>query len=84
MPSGRIVAVGAGVSSPTASVSASWSMGWLRTGDDIEDWGYWGSEADGGFAEYCTSPTENAVKVESALSDVELATFMSRFPLRRA
>ena len=75
---GRIVAVGAGVTADRIGERVMVD-GWLRTGDDIEDWGYWGSEADGGFAEYCTSPTENAVKVESALSDVELATFMVAF-----
>ena len=34
-----------------------------------------GSERDGGFAEYCTVPSENAVHINSDYSDVELASF---------
>ncbi len=36
---------------------------------------YLGSERDGGFAEYVAVPAVNAFKVQSDLSDVELATF---------
>ncbi|MBA8910543.1 alcohol dehydrogenase family protein [Aminobacter ciceronei] len=36
---------------------------------------YFGSEADGGYAEYTKIVSENAWAVESALSDVELASF---------
>jgi NADPH:quinone reductase-like Zn-dependent oxidoreductase len=75
---GRIVAVGEGVDSARIGERVMVD-GWLRTSDNIEDWGYWGSEADGGFAEFCTCPAENAVKVESALTDAELATFMVAF-----
>ena len=35
----------------------------------------WGSECDGGFAEYATALSDEAFKVESDLSDGELATF---------
>lgn len=36
---------------------------------------YFGSEVDGGFAEYACVPAANAHRIESALSDVELASF---------
>ena len=78
---GRIVAVGEGVD-PGRIGERVMVDGWLRDPDDpldMEKAGYWGSEADGGFADYATCPDANAVKVESALSDVELATFMVAF-----
>ncbi|MEL7301857.1 MAG: alcohol dehydrogenase family protein [Pseudomonadota bacterium] len=51
---------------------------WLRDWDDPlnrDKMGYFGSEADGGFAEYTKTHHRNAVPVESDLSDAELATF---------
>ncbi len=78
---GRIVAVGAGVRRARIGERVMVD-GWLRDpGDplDIEKAGYYGSERDGGFAEYATAPDANAVTVESGLSDVELATFMVAF-----
>ena len=51
---------------------------WLRDRDrpdDRELAGYLGSERDGGYAEYCTVPGENAYPVSVGLSDVELASF---------
>ncbi|MBT6512771.1 MAG: zinc-binding dehydrogenase [Rhodospirillaceae bacterium] len=75
---GRIATVGEGVDAGRIGERVMVD-GWLRPGDDIEKWGYWGSEADGGFAEFATCPNENAVKVESVLSDTELATFMVAF-----
>jgi len=36
---------------------------------------YFGSECDGGFAEYAKAPAEHVHKVESRLSDAELASF---------
>ena len=51
---------------------------WLRGGrhsGDQRSAGYLGSERDGGFAEYCSVPSENVHPVSSDLSDVELATF---------
>jgi NADPH:quinone reductase-like Zn-dependent oxidoreductase len=78
---GRIVAVGQGVDASRIGERVMVD-GWLRDPEaplDMEKAGYWGSEADGGFAEYATCPDANAVKVESPLSDVELATFMVAF-----
>ena len=51
---------------------------WLRDWDDPEaadGVGYYGSERDGGFAEYATVDRRNAAAIESDLSDAELATF---------
>jgi len=51
---------------------------WLRDPDDPENkekTGYFGSERDGGYAQFTTLPSRNALAVDSALSDAELATF---------
>lgn len=74
---GRIVAVGAGV--PEARIGERIiTDNWLRDPDDPNNpdkAGYFGSECDGGFAEFCTMPARNALAVECGLSDAELATF---------
>ncbi|MEM9319738.1 MAG: alcohol dehydrogenase family protein [Pseudomonadota bacterium] len=74
---GEIVAVGQGVD--TARIGQRIiSDNWLRDADDPDDLnktGYFGSERDGGFAEFTTLPAGNAVPVASSLSDAELATF---------
>lgn len=78
---GRIAAVGEGVDARRIGERVMVD-GWLRDPNhplDIEKSGYYGSECNGGFAEYATAPDANAVKVESDLSDVELATFMVAF-----
>ena len=52
--------------------------GWLRDWSDPmnrDRTGYFGSERDGGFAEYCTVHHRNVGIVNSVLSDAELATF---------
>lgn len=51
---------------------------WLRDRErpqDRELAGYLGSERDGGYAEYCTVPSENVYPVSTGLSDTELASF---------
>lgn len=51
---------------------------WIRDPDTPGDRslaGYFGSERDGGYAEYTTVPDVNAYKVDADLSDTELATF---------
>ena len=51
---------------------------WLRDPSDPENpdkTGYFGSEADGGFAEYTKCDVRNVAIVESDLTDAELATF---------
>lgn len=74
---GRIVAVGANVD-PNRIGERVITDNWLRDPDDLEDMnktGYFGSERDGGFAEYTSMPARNALTVTSDLSDSELATF---------
>ena len=51
---------------------------WLLAPGDWMDTtrsGYFGSECDGGFAEYATIAGINAISIDSQLSDAELATF---------
>lgn len=74
---GEIVAVGAGVD-PARIGERVITDGWLRDADAPEDMnktGYFGSERNGGFAQYTTTPSRNALAVKSDLSDAELATF---------
>lgn len=74
---GRIVAVGAGVDAARVGQRVI-TDNWLRDADDLENvdkTGYYGSERDGGYAEFCTMPARNALAVDSPLSDAELATF---------
>lgn len=52
--------------------------GWQRDWTDpsnLNKAGYFGSECDGGFAQYTKTDQRNVAVVESNLSDVELATF---------
>lgn len=74
---GEIVAVGEGVD-PARVGERVITDGWLRDESDLEDLnktGYFGSERDGGFAQFTTTPSRNALAVRSDLSDAELATF---------
>ncbi|WP_166636250.1 alcohol dehydrogenase family protein [Aliiroseovarius marinus] len=74
---GEIVAVGEGVD-PGRIGERVITDNWLRDPEDptdINKTGYFGSERDGGFAEYTTTPARNALAVRSELSDAELATF---------
>lgn len=74
---GEIVAVGENVD-PSRIGGRVITDGWLRDANDPGDMnktGYFGSERDGGFAEYTTTPSCNALAVQSDLSDAELATF---------
>jgi len=74
---GYIVAVGQGVDQGRIGERII-TDNWLRDPDDpgnINKTGYYGSERDGGFAQYTTMPAVNALVVNSTLSDAELATF---------
>jgi NADPH:quinone reductase-like Zn-dependent oxidoreductase len=74
---GEIVAVGAGVSEDRVGQRVILD-GWLRDPDDPmngETAGYFGSETDGGFAQYTVIDGALAHAVRSDLSDVELASF---------
>ena len=51
---------------------------WLRDWDDPlnrNKTGYFGSECDGGYAEYCVLDERNVCPIDSDLTDAELATF---------
>ena len=74
---GEIVAVGAGVD-PTRIGDRIITDNWLRDEENLDDMnktGYFGSERDGGFAEFTTMPARNALTIRSELTDAELATF---------
>lgn len=73
---GRIVAVGEGV--PGTRIGERVLVDpILRTGrfGSSASPGYFGADCDGGFAQYTVVPAENACRVESTLTDVELASF---------
>jgi len=74
---GVIVAVGDGVDAARIGERVI-TDNWLRDADDPDNknkTGYFGSERDGGFAEYTTTLSRNALRVSSDLTDAELATF---------
>ena len=78
---GRIAAVGDGVAASRIGERVMVD-GWLCDAQDpmnIEKAGYFGSECDGGYADYAVAPDANAVCVKSDYSDIELATFMVAF-----
>lgn len=70
---GRIVAVGAGVD--TARIGERVLIEPAFRGEDPFDIRYFGSEVDGAFAEFTCVPAVYAHRIESGLSDVELASF---------
>ncbi|WP_254447968.1 alcohol dehydrogenase family protein [Ruegeria arenilitoris] len=74
---GEIVDVGEGVDAERIGQRVITDC-WLRDPADVlnkDKTGYFGSERDGGFAEFTTIPARNALAVNSPLSDAELATF---------
>ena len=74
---GEIVAVGTGVD-PQRIGERVITDNWLRDPSDLlnkDKAGYLGSERDGGFAEYMSLPSRNALAINSSHSDAELATF---------
>jgi NADPH:quinone reductase-like Zn-dependent oxidoreductase len=74
---GEIVAVGNDID-PARIGKRVITDNWIRHPDDPlnkDRTGYYGSECDGGFAEYAAMPARNALAVDSPLSDAELATF---------
>lgn len=74
---GSIAATGAGVDTARIGERVI-TDNWLRDPQDPENKDksrYFGSECDGGFAEYTVIPSTNALAVTSAHSDAELATF---------
>ncbi len=73
---GRIVAVGAGADGRRIGERVLIEPV-LRatTGGNPYQAGYFGSECDGGFAEFTKVPAVHAYRIESHLSDAELASF---------
>ena len=74
---GRVAAVGDGVDEARIGERVLVDP-WLRDPDAPADRtlaGYFGSERDGGYAEYTTSPAVNSFAIDSQLNDSELATF---------
>lgn len=74
---GEIVAVGTGVASTRIGervILDPWILAageWLDPSRSM----YFGSECDGGYAEYTTIRSENAIRIDSRQSDAELATY---------
>ena len=74
---GTIVGVGAQVD-PGRIGERIITDNWLRDPAALTDKtkvGYYGSERDGGFADFTTMPARNALAISSTLSEAELATF---------
>jgi NADPH:quinone reductase-like Zn-dependent oxidoreductase len=74
---GRVVALGPGAPSDLMGQRVlvdTWLRDW-EDPDDLDKCRYFGSEVDGGFAEYTKAPFKNVHAVNSDLSDAELATF---------
>ncbi|MGI9291055.1 MAG: alcohol dehydrogenase family protein [Gammaproteobacteria bacterium] len=73
---GRIVQTGSGVDPSRVGerVMVDFSIYNTET-DSLADIDYIGHGRDGGYAEYCAVPAENAHVVDTDLNDAELATF---------
>lgn len=74
---GQVVAAGA-KANPDLIGKRVMVDGWLRDWDDPlnkDKTGYYGSERDGGFAQFASADYRNVAAIESPLSDAQLATF---------
>ncbi|MFZ9037566.1 MAG: alcohol dehydrogenase family protein [Gammaproteobacteria bacterium] len=73
---GKIVAVGDAIDATRIGERVMVDFSIYNTdGDSLADIDYIGHGADGGYAEYCKVPSVNAHRVNSPMSDAELATF---------
>ena len=78
---GIVEAVGAGVDQGLVGKRVMIDT-WLRDWDDPHDLnktGYYGSECDGGYAQYTKADHRNVHPIESSLSDAEIATFATSY-----
>jgi NADPH:quinone reductase-like Zn-dependent oxidoreductase len=78
---GRVAALGEGMEAGLLGKRVLVDT-WLRDWDDplnLDSCGYFGSECDGGFADYATADARNVHVVESGLPDAELATFATSY-----
>ena len=74
---GRVVSLGSGAPDDLLGKRVlidTWIRDW-NDPENMEKARYFGSELDGGFAEYTKAPVTNVHVIESDLSDAELATF---------
>ncbi|CTQ65470.1 alcohol dehydrogenase family protein [Roseibium alexandrii] len=74
---GTVVALGEGVSEGLLNKRVMvdcWLRDWSDP-DNMDKTGYFGSECNGGFAEYTVVDARNVGTIDSELSDAELATF---------
>ena len=76
---GEIVAVGDGVNPARIGERVLVRSMHRPTGAEPDALVTFGSERDGGFAEYTTVDDEHAVRIDSALTDIELASFPCAF-----
>jgi len=76
---GEIVAVGDGVNPARIGERVLVRPMHRPTGAEPETLVTFGSERDGGFAEYTTVDDEHALRIDSALTDIELASFPCAF-----
>ena len=74
---GRIAAVGPGVDPGRIGECVILDPWILATGDwlDASRSKYFGSECDGGYADYTRIRSENAIRIETPQTDAELATY---------
>lgn len=72
---GSVVAVGEGVHAMRIGERVLVEPCWRAPGEALSAARFFGSEADGAFAEYAAVPARHAFPVTSALTDVELASF---------
>jgi NADPH:quinone reductase-like Zn-dependent oxidoreductase len=77
---GRIAGVGGGVDASRVGERVIVDNALYGGGEEgLVTSGIFGSERDGGFAEYVAVPAENAHAIESPLSDAELASFPTAY-----
>ena len=72
---GYIVEVGAGIDAARIGERVLVEPVFRAHGARLGDAVYFGSERDGGFAEYTTAPSAHTHRITSGLSDAELASF---------
>lgn len=78
---GRVVAAGANADPALIGQRVmvdGWVRDWARP-DDKDATGYFGSEKDGGFAEYTMADRRDVAAISCDLSDAELATFQCSY-----
>ncbi|MEM9356117.1 MAG: alcohol dehydrogenase family protein [Pseudomonadota bacterium] len=78
---GTVVAVGEGSDAGLIGKRVLIDV-WLRDWDnplDLDKCGYFGSECDGGFADYVKIDQRHVHPIDSTLSDAELATFATSY-----